>query len=273
MFWQDIFQTKTKEIPLKDMTDEDIFYLRQNLNFLDMMAPENIELFKQYTIQGREEFAYETNSLVFYLPHEATEAAVHEDKAAMRAAPQGFKICALNGLNVGCGGRYVNKHLIPIDIMRSEDVSEPDAHNSFISNALLANPDDLPFQSGTLDYIVSLHMLEHVTNPVEVSRHWHDLLKPGGGIGLILPNFRYTWNAATDTTKFGHKWNPEPSKFSELYENSLKDLFVLEHFNTLERKISFDVVLRKPGKFEPFKISESSTIHTGADLFKSGKML
>jgi len=116
-------------------------------------------------------------------------------------------------------------------------------------------------------------MLEHVSNPVEVLLHWETVLKPGGGIGLILPDYRYTWNAAGDQSQFGHKWNSSMEIFERLFHEHLTDYFELEAIDTLPRKISFDVVLRKKGTFLPFSISNATSMNSGAELAASGKMV
>lgn len=259
--------------PQRDMTEEDEVYLKRHLDFACMTAAENIRLMSPFTARSREQFALKTNSLVLYTPDEAAVIKRLEEEVVLCAAPEGYQLKQLNGINVGCGDRRISEYLTPVDIMReSQHGGASGAHHAFLKDAILANPEDLPFKPESLDYIVALHMLEHVSNPVEILRYWGTLLKPGGGIGLILPNYEYTWNAAGDHSQFGHKWNTNAAIFRRLYETDLKEQFKLEKIGTLTHKISFDVVLRKPGTFQPFTISSATSMHSGAELAELGLM-
>ena len=40
--------------------------------------------------------------------------------------------------------------------------------------------------------------------------HYLDLLKPGGGLGVVIPHWRYAWPAHTDNQPWGHRWNTCP---------------------------------------------------------------
>lgn len=263
---------RERHIPQREMTPEDEESLRKTLNFSFMADAENIRLMSRFTPESRETFALKTGSLVLYPPNEALIIKHQEEEAALRAAPSGYPLKVLNGINIGCGDRRISEYLTPVDIMR-EDEGSSGAHHAFLKDAILANPENLPFKAESLDYIVALHMLEHVSNPVEVLLYWETVLKPGGGIGLILPDYRYTWNAAGDQSQFGHKWNSSAEIFERLFREHLADCFELEAIDTLPHKISFDVVLRKQGKFEPFSISNATSMNSGAELAASGKMV
>ncbi len=258
----------------RDMTPKDEQFLKDNLDFSYMAAADNVRLMSQFTAKSREEFSLKTNSLVLYTPDEAGLIKRLEEEAALCAAPKGHALKTLNGVNIGCGDRQINEYLLPVDIMReSEGADSTGVHHAFLNGAVLANPEDLPFKPETLDFIVALHMLEHVSNPMEILQYWNSLLKPGGGIGLVLPNYEYTWNAAGDNSRFGHKWNSSTSVFRRLFDRHLADQMLLEQIGTLPHKISFDVVLRKPGMFKPFAISNATSSHSGAELAQMGMMV
>ncbi|WP_249741140.1 methyltransferase domain-containing protein [Agrobacterium rubi] len=265
---------KLSERPIhqREMTPEDEEFLRNNLNFSFMADASNIKMMSRFTPQSREEFARKTGSLVLYPPDEAIMIKDLEEKAALRAAPSGYELKQLNGINVGCGDRRICEYLTPVDIMRESQESSGE-HHAFLKDAVLANPEDLPFKAESIDYIVALHMLEHVANPVEVLLHWETILKPGGGIGLVLPDYEYTWNATGDQSQFGHKWNASAEIFRKLFEMHLHKKFELEVIDTLKSKISFDVVLRKRGVFRPFTISNATSTHSGAELARMGLMV
>lgn len=120
--------------------------------------------------------------------------------------------------------------------------------------------------------IVSVHSLEHVHNPIEVVLHWLDVLKPGGGIGIILPDWRYNCDARNDAALWGHKWNSEPKIIHYFYENFWKYYATLEFLDTLEFKIGFNVILRKKGEFIPFDEADHLQNHHGKALHQAGLM-
>ena len=110
-----------------------------------------------------------------------------------------------------------------------------------------------------------------ITPSSEVLISWVELLKPGGGIGLILPDYRYTYSARGDDSAYGHKWDPCPGLFRDWYEKYLKGLVVLEKLDTLDSCLSFDVVLRKPGVFRSFEDISSSIVQvSGRSLDEGG---
>jgi len=82
--------------------------------------------------------------------------------------------------------------------------------------------------------------------------HWLGILKPGGGIGVIVPDWRYTWDARHDNAPYGHKWNPSPDVVRKWYSDHWSKSCMLEAIDTYDFKLSFDFILRKPGTFRPF---------------------
>ncbi len=137
--------------------------------------------------------------MILYLGDEVPAVRQAEEDGAMSAAPRGHAKSKLNGLNIGCGDRLISPYLTPIDIMRDQDdATIGGAHHALTTGAFLALPYDLPFKEGTIDYVVALHMLEHVENPVRAIHHWLDIIKPGGGVGIVVPDWRYTWDSRND---------------------------------------------------------------------------
>ena len=120
---------------------------------------------------------------------------------------------------------------------------------------------------------MALHILEHVSDPVSVVLHWLDVVKPGGGVGIVLPDWRYTWDARRDNNIWSHHWNPMPALFKKLYDDSWSEVSHLEHSNTYKWKLSFDVVLRKYGDFVPFNPKDAERIPTGRQLWDAGMFL
>jgi hypothetical protein len=59
-----------------------------------------------------------------------------------------------------------------------------------------------PIPSGTYDFVLSSHNLEHFANPVKALYEWKRVLRPGGAIILILPHYLGT---------FDHRRTPTPA--------------------------------------------------------------
>jgi predicted SAM-dependent methyltransferase len=258
-------------MPLKR---DDIEQLRRKLNVENIADPINVEVLGHLSRQEREQFANETGIPVLYFGAEVPEIQKAEEDAALRAAPQGHDLVALQGINIGCGTRTVSPYLLPVDIMRQQEHgSETGEHGALNKGAFLALSDDLPFKPETIDFIIALHMLEHVEDPVKVILHWLDIIKPGGGIGIVVPDWRYTWDSRTDSAPYGHKWNPTPDLVREMHEKHWRSKSALESIDTYPHKISFDFVLRKPGQFVPFAPPPMNKMRSGADRHKAGVFL
>jgi SAM-dependent methyltransferase len=146
-------------------------------------------------------------------------------------------------------------------------------HHALTPGAMLALPDDLPFRQNSIDYIVALHMLEHVENPIRVIHHWLDIVKPGGGIGIVVPDWRYTWDSRGDDAPFSHKWNPTPSLIEKIYREHWDDRADLESLASYPYKLSFDFVLRKRGEFVPFRAPAVEVIRSGKRRHQDGIFL
>jgi len=81
-------------------------------------------------------------------------------------------------LNLGCG-RFPMPGFVNIDHL---DSVKPD---------LIANATDLPYSPDSVDEIYCGHLLEHLSwdEGQGALNHWLDILKPGGKIRVVVPNF------------------------------------------------------------------------------------
>lgn len=261
-----LFEKREAGCLLKQSQVDDLYARMNPANICD---PVNLKVLGDLSMEEREEFALRTNTVVMYVGGEVAGIQAAEEKAALAAMPKGFEIHQLNGLNIGCGGRTISDYLLPIDIMR-EGGGISGEHNQHTKHALLSMPDALPFRENSVDFIVALHMLEHVGDPVSVIHHFLDVLKPGGGIGIVVPDWRYTWDARFDHSELGHKWNCTSALVEKLYDENWKDRCVLEQCNTYPYKMSFDFVLRKNGTFEVFDIAAYGPQKSGKQLADEG---
>lgn len=58
--------------------------------------------------------------------------------------------------------------------------------------------------SGTFDFVIANHVLEHLTNPIRALSEWHRLLRPNGLLMLALPDKRFTFDHLRPRTKLEH---------------------------------------------------------------------
>jgi len=209
------------------------------------------------------------NGAPLYFEEEAKRFQATELAAVLRARPAGVLPEQLNGVNIGAGGRSVPAAL-PIDAHRSVGglTGLPSVQEN-IPNTFLAWADALPFAPSSLDFIVSLHNLEHLPRPVEAVSHYLSLLKPGGGLGVVVPHYAYAWKPSHDNNPWGHRWETSPELVCAMHRafwNASASLEALSTYASVGR-LSFDFVLRKRGDHVPFNQSAAMTGPTGHELF------
>jgi 2-polyprenyl-3-methyl-5-hydroxy-6-metoxy-1,4-benzoquinol methylase len=94
-------------------------------------------------------------------------------------------------LDIGCGsGRFLS-----VMRMLGWDVSgiEPDPSSSRVAKnlcdaALFSSLEEAGFPGNFFDIITSNHSLEHVAEPLPMTKECYRILRPGGSIGLCAPN-------------------------------------------------------------------------------------
>jgi predicted SAM-dependent methyltransferase len=229
---------------------------------------------KKLSLFEREYIALKTHTMVQYYGEEVALVKKAEEDSVLKAAPLEFELELLNGLNVGCGDRIIHPSLLGVDIHKGKWSMGHGSQQEYTSFAhLLSWSSNLPFQPESIDYIVGLHILEHESDPIACVIKWLEILRPGGGIGLILPDWRYTWDARNDNHPWSHRWNPTPSLIKSIFNKYWSKYCLLENVDTYTYKLSFDVILRKHGVFKPFSSDLEQHQPTGAELFRSGKFL
>jgi SAM-dependent methyltransferase len=65
---------------------------------------------------------------------------------------------------------------------------------------LLAEATELPVPSGSLDFLIASHVLEHMPFPLKALRAWYDALAPAGALLLKVPDKRYTFDVRRERT-------------------------------------------------------------------------
>jgi len=222
----------------------------------NVLDPEILDLLRKLTISEREQLSFKTKTRVVYLDKEVPMIQKIEELAALRAKPK-VSSELLNGLSIG-GNRIITNYLNNVNIFNEKDNSTFELNHR---NSIVASFFELPFKNGTIDYIIALHTLGQSSNPISTLLEWFRVLKPGGGIGVILPDWRYNWDASNDHSPMGQRWNSTP-----MNTRAMLDQFfmvcpncVLEYYDTYSYKISFDFVLRKEGNLIETKMNSGLT--------------
>lgn len=95
-------------------------------------------------------------------------------------------------LNIGCGEKRI-EGFIGVDLNPSADV---------VSDIRV-----LPFEDGSVDEIMAIHVLEHIYRweVEDTLREWRRVLKPGGLLALELPDILKVcqWMLSSDDQRYG----------------------------------------------------------------------
>lgn len=80
----------------------------------------------------------------------------------------------------------------------------PEVGQQLIPPDIVGDAGQLPFQDGSLDFLVASHVLEHMPFPLATLRHWYQTLAPRGVLLLKIPDKRYTFDARRQRTPLEH---------------------------------------------------------------------
>ncbi len=101
----------------------------------------------------------------------------------------------------------------------------------------------LPFNDGSFSLVLANHVVEHMPGDVPaILRDWLRVIKPGGVLGVILPDQQYVDVLAIDKD---HKQAWTAQQFRDQVCAPLADVADLVEFDTLKNKFSYEAVLRK----------------------------
>lgn len=112
-----------------------------------------------------------------------------------------------NGVSVGSGAKRIGKELC-IDIARPGDHGAGGRKFSGATNDMTGDACNIPLQDGTVDYLLGLHIFEHLLDPVAVLDEWKRVLQPGGKAIIVCPNHNQLETMLIDYTHL-HAFTPE----------------------------------------------------------------
>lgn len=102
-------------------------------------------------------------------------------------------------LDLGCGGKKIHPKAIGVDFRPKGELGC--GSNAFIPSGgdVVADVLDLkPFGDGSVDAIVAKHILEHVLDIPKALKEWQRVLKPGGKLVIVCPDWRFCEAMACD---------------------------------------------------------------------------
>lgn len=100
-----------------------------------------------------------------------------------------------NVLDVGCGSAHAYLNLIDLGVTYtgvdwSSEIIDQNKLNYPDANFIEASLYSIPAQSNSFDVVFSFYVLEHLVYPNLFLKELHRLVKPGGKIIILCPNFR-----------------------------------------------------------------------------------
>jgi SAM-dependent methyltransferase len=113
---------------------------------------------------------------------------------------------------------------------------------------LIAEGGDLgSIDSGSYDFVLSSHMLEHTANPLRVLEEWWRVLRPSGGLILVVPHRDGTFDHRRPVTTLAH------------LRGDLERGTTEEDLTHLDEIVSLHDVSRDPGLADLDELRERAT--------------
>lgn len=103
--------------------------------------------------------------------------------------------CSGCGVDVASQGDAVVPWAINFDLPQEEFAYYNSNHLPHGPIQLRGHADKLPFESDSLDFVYSSHLLEDYTDWMPVLKEWVRVVKPGGHLIVLIPD-RELWVAA-----------------------------------------------------------------------------
>ncbi len=131
--------------------------------------------------------------------------------------------------DLGCGTHKTDESFIGVDRRPVTDITAP--------------LDDLPFEGGCADAIVSRHSLEHMLDPIKTLMEWRRVLKREGKLYIILPDHEFldTMHPLYSNGEHLHAYTRESFTTLVAYLEMFGELLV----ETVVPNWSFGVILEK----------------------------
>jgi SAM-dependent methyltransferase len=116
---------------------------------------------------------------------------------------------ARDGLDLGCGYRKAADWLIGVDHHSGEWTDTSGAKHTAAPD-VVSDLRTLPFDDVSMDLVVSIHSLEHFNEPGLILREWARVLRIGGRMAIVVPDWRHTFSCTNPdqiADPEAHKWD------------------------------------------------------------------
>lgn len=111
-------------------------------------------------------------------------------------------------LDLGCGGQKLHPKMVGVDIRRNGQVGVGGNWDRPAVADMEADVLALPLKDHSVDGILAKHLLEHVIDPVKAILEWKRVLKLGGKLVILCPDYRFCEAISVDPSHV-HAFTPE----------------------------------------------------------------
>lgn len=111
-------------------------------------------------------------------------------------------------LDLGCGGQKLHPKMVGVDIRRNGQMGVGGNWDKPAASDMEADVLALPLNDDSVDGILAKHLLEHIIDPVQALMEWLRVLKPGGKLVVLCPDYRYCEAISVDPSHV-HAFTPE----------------------------------------------------------------
>lgn len=143
------------------------------------------------------------------------------------------------GLEIGVGARTICPATRTI---LSDGYSEHGLDNSVAR--VFFKGDKIPYENKSFDFVLSEHVLEHISNPIKAIKEWLRVTKSGGHIFLFLPHKERTNDCHRLTTTLEHLIEDEKNDvsfddsthFNDWIENVVNKGLMPDHYKHIDKE-------------------------------------
>ena len=138
------------------------------------------------------------------------------------------KYCIGSGIEIGAAAHNPFGLKICLNVAPDYDFeffkqSQIELCGEYYKIDIVGTASSIPVESNKFDYVVSSHVIEHVSDPIQAFCEWNRILKPNGIIFMIFPkrnalpsdvgrplseiaDFVKSWNGKVFSEESGHIW-------------------------------------------------------------------
>ena len=143
--------------------------------------------------------------------------------------PDGFRM-----LDAGCGTGQMTKLLERYGEAIGLEIA-PEAlafaRKRGVGNLVQGSITDPPFAAGSFDLVLSLDVIEHVENDVQIINSLFDIVKPGGHLIVTVPAFQSLWSQHDEINH--HKRRYRVGQLERMFANAGFEVSRIAYCNSL----------------------------------------